>query len=113
MSPAEKLPPAKVQLDRYAALTMTWADGSRGVYPVPYLRSRCPCASCREFREASAEPLRILDQGADVVSGDIHVATMQPVGHYALQFEFSDGHGTGIYSYEYLAGLEPPPADAQ
>ena len=113
MPPADKLPPAKVQMDRYAALTMTWADGTSSVYTVSYLRSQCPCASCREFRETPADPLRVLDLGADVVTGDIHVEAMRPVGHYALQFDFSDGHGTGIYSYEYLSELAPPPADAQ
>ena len=47
----------------------------------------------------------------NVVTGDLHVVAMTPVGHYALQFAFSDGHGTGIYSYEYLSELTPPPTD--
>ncbi|MBT3268254.1 DUF971 domain-containing protein [Candidatus Poribacteria bacterium] len=109
MPPADKLPPARVQLDRYAALTMTWADGTSDVYPVPFLRTQCPCATCREFREQPQDPFRVLGEGADVVTGDLHVEAMTPVGHYALQFAFSDGHGTGIYSYEYLSELSPPP----
>ena len=109
MSSGAKLPPTNVQLDRYAALTMTWADRTRDVYTIAFLRAQCPCATCREFREQPADPLRVLDDGADVVTGDLHVVAMTPVGHYALQFAFSDGHGTGIYSYEYLAELHTPP----
>lgn len=108
MSPSQKLPPARVQMDRYAALTMTWADGTHAVFPVAYLRSQCPCATCREFRETPPDPLRVLQSDADVVPDDVHVESMQPVGHYALQLQFSDGHGSGIYSYQYLSELEPP-----
>ena len=86
----EKLPPARVQMDRYAALTMTWADGTQAVLPVRYLRSQCPCATCREFRETPPDPLRVIQQDAEVVPGDVHVESMQPVGHYALQLVFSD-----------------------
>ncbi len=31
----------------------------------------------------------------------------QPVGHYAVQFAFSDGHTTGIYSFEYFREICP------
>ena len=31
----------------------------------------------------------------------------EPVGHYAVRFDFSDGHGTGIYSFEYLRRVCP------
>ncbi len=111
MSANDKLPPARVQMDRYVALTMTWADGTHAVYPVGYLRSQCPCATCREFRETPPDPFRVVQGESEVVPADVHVESMQPVGHYALQLQFSDGHGSGIYSYQYLAELDPPPTD--
>ena len=108
MPPNAKLPPTRVQMDRYDALTMTWSDGTRDVFPVDYLRVQCPCASCREIRNAPSDPLRVIQHDDDVVPGDVHVESMQPVGHYALQLHFSDGHSAGIYSYQYLAELTPP-----
>lgn len=108
----EKLPPARVQMDRYVALTMTWADGTQSVLPIDYLRSECPCATCREFRETPPDPFRVIQKDADVSAGAVHVESMEPVGHYALRLQFSDGHGSGIYSYQYLAELQPPGSDS-
>ena len=33
------------------------------------------------------------------------ISKMEPVGNYAYSIEFSDGHGTGIYTLELLRGL--------
>ena len=105
----EKLPPTKGQLDRHTALTMTWKDGTQSVYPVRYLREQCPCASCRGHRAQSTDPLQVIRHDVTVPE-DIHVESLEPVGHYALRFQFSDGHGTGIYSYEFLLIITPPAA---
>jgi len=40
---------------------------------------------------------------------DVHPLAIDAVGTYAIHFEWSDGHGAGIYSYEYLRGLCPCP----
>ena len=98
----EKFPPKRIRLDRYHALHMTWRDDSEDEYPVAYLRAKCPCASCRETR-ADENPLRVLSD--DILETEVYVATMTPVGRYAVTFEFSDGHATGIYSFEYLCEI--------
>lgn len=36
---------------------------------------------------------------------DVTITGLEPVGHYAVQLTFSDGHRTGIYSWDYLAEL--------
>jgi DUF971 family protein len=102
-----KIPPRKIRLDRHDALSIIWRDGSEDVYPVAYLRQKCPCATCREFR-ADRNPFRVLT--GDMAETGAHVAKMTPVGHYALNFEFSDGHSTGIFSWEYLLEIAPRPA---
>lgn len=101
-----KLPPKKIQLDRYDALRITWRDDTQSVYPVRYLRQKCPCASCREFRSQQSDPFRVLSD--KMLATDVHVVKMEPVGHYALGFQFSDGHATGIYSYDFLLDIIPP-----
>jgi DUF971 family protein len=74
-----------------------WADGHKGVYPHVILRGYCPCAGCQghtgtiQFVEARGAQLEIED--------------IQPVGNYALQLTWFDGHGSGLYSYKYLRAL--------
>lgn len=80
-------------------LGITWSDGHKGVYPVRVLRQRCPCAACTD--EWTGE----LKLKADDVPLLIMVQDVQSVGRYAIQFTFSDGHDTGIYSFSFLRGL--------
>jgi DUF971 family protein len=37
----------------------------------------------------------------------IHPESADPVGHYAIQFNWNDGHSSGIYTYEYLREICP------
>jgi len=97
-----KLPPKRIRLDRYHALHITWRDDSEDELPVAYLRANCPCATCRETR-ADTNPLRVLSD--DMLETEVFVEKMTPVGRYALNFTFSDGHATGIYSFDYLCEI--------
>ncbi len=77
-------------------LGIEWSDGHKGVYPVRYLRQRCPCAACMD--EWTGE-VRL---NPDDVPLLIRLEDVQPVGRYALQFTWSDGHDSGIYSFAFL-----------
>lgn len=81
------------------ALRITWADEHVSSYSFRYLRQNCPCAACRD--EWSGKPL--LDP--ETVPETLGARQAQVVGNYALSFSFSDGHGTGIYSFETLRKL--------
>jgi DUF971 family protein len=65
---------------------------------MPVLRKYCPCASCKADRDPSdgASLLPI------VVPGKNELQAIEPVGSYALQISWVDGHRTGIYTYDYL-----------
>ncbi len=102
-----KLPPLKIAVDRQRALTVTWKDGSQSVYPIARLRQICPCAVCRDLRDGSNDPLRIVQTDL-TLPDDLHIKGAKKVGHYALSFQFSDGHGSGIYSYDFLLEKAPP-----
>ena len=78
-----------------------WDEGHEGVYPARMLRLACPCAACRE--EMSGRPL--LDP--TTVPEDIDGVQVQLVGQYGIRIDWSDGHNTGIYPYEYLLQLCP------
>lgn len=81
-------------------LRIRWRDGHVSEYPPRYLRLRCPCAGCID--EMSGRPL--LDPAS--VPAEVYLG-IRYVGHYALQFDWSDGHGTGIYPFDMLRRLCP------
>ena len=80
-------------------LRTAWADGHESLYEVRRLRLECGCASCID--EWSGE-LR-LDGAA--VPEDVRPLRIQPVGRYAIQIDWSDGHTTGIYPFRRLREL--------
>ena len=75
---------------------MLWEDGQRNDFDVRDLRLACRCAQCVE--EMSGRPL--LDPKS--VRPDVTPRTITSVGNYAIQVSWSDGHSTGIYSFEFL-----------
>ncbi|MFQ5894403.1 MAG: gamma-butyrobetaine hydroxylase-like domain-containing protein [Nitrospinota bacterium] len=99
--------PTDLTLDkRVRELRVEWADGHQSAFPFEYLRKLCPCATCREEREAARQnPLHLLRVAP--TEGPLDVRQASQVGHYALQFVWSDGHGTGIYSYDFLRAICP------
>ena len=80
-------------------LALAWADGHESYLPFDELRSHCPCSLCRGQREAPPDPLRIVKAPA---RGQIEILNLVPVGAYAVQIVWSDGHDTGIHSFESL-----------
>jgi DUF971 family protein len=87
-------------------LALAWGDGHESYFPFDELRSHCPCSLCRGQREAPPDPLRIVKAPA---RGEVTILSLVPVGAYAVQIVWSDGHDTGIYSFEALRGSCPCP----
>ena len=81
-------------------LEILWKDGQRSVYDVVYLRRACRCALCVDEWTGK----RILEPGE--VADDVRPVKMSPVGRYALSIHWSDGHSSGIYTFEYLRTLD-------
>jgi DUF971 family protein len=81
------------------ALLVSWSDGLTHRLPWRILRDACPCATCRQKRSQPVPTFNILAPGE---AGPVRATSMSPVGNYAYQVDFSDGHKTGIYSLELL-----------
>lgn len=81
-------------------LLIKWSGGAEKTYPARLLRQMCPCAHC--ISEFTREVL--LDRSH--ISEDTKIHHAEPTGHYALNFTFSDGHSTGIYTYAFLADMQ-------
>ncbi len=98
----------KVHLTSGAGVDVAWSDGHSSHYDFAYLREMCPCALCNDEREKKAK----LGPGAAALPMFKAKATARKahsVGSYAIQFEFSDGHSTGIYSFDKLREICPCP----
>jgi DUF971 family protein len=80
-----------------------WNDGHVSSYATWYLRENCPCASCVE--ELTGR--RMIVQGS--IPGNLERTDVHPIGNYALGFTFSDGHYTGIYTFDFLRRICPCP----
>lgn len=80
-------------------LEITWSAEDVVVFGAYDLRCECACAVCVDERTG----MRILDLAT--VPRDIGIGSMELVGNYAIQFRFSDGHDTGIYSWDRLDTL--------
>lgn len=112
-NPGEPPRPKHLELERDRALTVHWADGRVSVYPIAHLRRHSPSAEQRELRDQMARnPLTVLPSSAAGGGETLHVTDLQLVGNYAVRLVFSDGHHTGIYSWQYLREIDPDAPDA-
>jgi DUF971 family protein len=101
MSDPKPQSPKPVEISRSGEhdIKIRWKDGPETVYPARFLRMECPCAVCVD--ELSG--VRRLQES--MVPSGVHPAGIDPVGRYAIQIHWSDGHGTGIYTWERLHDL--------
>ena len=79
-------------------LTVTWDDGLSDALPVPYLRAWCPCAGCQGHSGAVRK---------QTVEESIGAVEIHEMGAYAIAIRFSDGHDTGIYTWDWLRRIGP------
>ena len=95
----QAIEPTEISQESSARLRITWADGRACEYDAATLRRACPCAQCVDewTGERTLKPQAVSDE---VQIGDVTI-----VGRYALNFRWSDGHETGIYSFQYLRDL--------
>jgi|SRR5215831_6532587 DUF971 family protein len=95
----QAIEPREISQESESRLRITWADEKQCEYSAARLRRACPCAQC--VNEWTGE--RTLKPEA--VSDEIRINDISIVGRYALNFRWSDGHETGIYSFQFLRDL--------
>ena len=88
-------PPTEIKLHQQSrVLEISFADGQSFRLPFEFLRVYSPSAEVRGHGPGQ----EVLQVGKK----DIDVEAVEPVGAYAIQLKFSDGHDTGIYSWDLL-----------
>lgn len=106
--------PVSIERDGEYGIVITWSDEMVTRWTVSQLRKACPCATCREKKHGETKKQ---DENANgdgdskqmmlpVLSAaeakPLRVEGMQPVGSYAYNIAFSDGHSSGIYPFAML-----------
>jgi DUF971 family protein len=99
--------PINLDLKRDERLVITWQDGNKCTYTLSYLRSMCPCATCKTQREESEKKKSLLTILPGNYAGTLIAEKAELVGNYALRIEWSDKHASGIYSFQYLREICP------
>jgi DUF971 family protein len=102
--------PEHIAISKSRGIKIDWKDQHHSEYPLGYLRDECPCATCTgahgtkpEKTNYSAPPSELFPLYKPVLKM-LHV---EEVGSYAIRIDWSDGHGTGIYSFDHLRRICP------
>ena len=91
--------PIQIVEESDSEIAIKWSDDSETRYTAPQLRRACPCAGCVDEWTGK----KTLKDAA--VPDHLTFKHTSIVGRYALNFHFSDGHETGIFSFNFLRGL--------
>ena len=87
--------PTEIKLhQRSRVLEVSFDDGQRFELPCEFLRVYSPSAEVRGH-----------GPGQDTLQTgkrNVEITSVEPVGNYAVQLSFSDGHNTGLYSWDLL-----------
>jgi DUF971 family protein len=84
---------------------LKFSDGFEGDVSLKELRDNCPCAGCigEDVLLQKYEPIN----KTEVTEAGYVLEKAEPVGNYAIQLYWKDGHNTGIYTWEYLKKIVP------
>lgn len=94
--------PTNVTADRERrVLTIQWSDGRECAYSFAGLRAVCPCVLCQGGHANMGRPAdKLLLEKSQ--NSELNLDAATPIGSYAVQFAWNDGHDSGIYTWEYL-----------
>ena len=85
-----------------STLAIVWPDGKEDYIEAPYLRKHSPSAE----QKGEGDIFGNISGGSS--KGDysnVGIKDFDYIGNYAIRIQFTDGHSTGIYSWEYLGEI--------
>jgi DUF971 family protein len=99
--------PQRVAISKSKGIRIDWEDQHHSDYDLRYLRDHCPCATCAGTHgtppaagHSGSDPFQLFQPALKILE-------VEPVGNYAIRLKWSDGHSTGIYSYDYFRRICP------
>ena len=100
--------PEHIAISKSKGIRIDWRDGHHSEYALQYLRDHCPCATCTGAHgtpPAAAQPVSPFQ----MYKPALKINEIEPVGGYAIRIVWSDGHSSGIYSFEHFRKICPCP----
>ncbi len=82
-------------------LAIKWEDGRESFIRLEKLRRACPCAGCKGEMDVMGNLYKAPERPLSPAS--FQLRQVVPIGTYAIQPIWADGHNTGMYSFDYLA----------
>ena len=102
--------PEHIAISKSKGIMIDWKDGHHSQYTLAYLRDECPCASCTGAHGTEPQKSDYAAPRSDpfpMFKPTLKMLNVEAMGHYAFRIDWSDGHNTGIYSYEHLRKICP------
>ena len=93
--------PEHIAISKSKGIKIDWKDGHTSDYSLTYLRDKCPCATCAGTHGTPPRPPEA-GNPFPMFKPALKMLSVEPVGNYAIRIGWSDGHNTGIYSYEHF-----------
>jgi DUF971 family protein len=84
-------------------LAIKWDDESETFISLQKLRQHCPCAGCKGEVDIMGNLYKNPDR--PLATNAYQLVSMKKIGGYAIQPVWADGHGTGLFSFDYLKRL--------
>lgn len=92
--------PVKIEVLEKRYLSITWNDNSSDKIKLTTLRRFCPCAECEQLHEEQGP--KYIPIYRDV---EVSIVEIKPVGNYAINIWWEDGHRMGFYEYGLIKKL--------
>lgn len=101
--------PEHIAISKSKGIKIDWKDQHRSEYTLAYLRDECPCATCTGAHGTEPQKSNYSKPGElfPMFKPTLKMLKVEPVGNYAIRIEWSDGHSTGIYSFDHLRKICP------
>jgi DUF971 family protein len=101
--------PEHIAISKSKGIKIDWKDDHHSEYALAYLRDECPCATCTGAH--GTEPQKSNYSGPpnpfQMYKAVLKMLNVEPVGQYAIRIDWSDGHNTGIYSFDHFRKICP------
>ncbi|HLH37784.1 MAG TPA: DUF971 domain-containing protein [Bryobacteraceae bacterium] len=101
--------PEHIAISKSKGIRIDWKDGHHSEYGLAYLRDECPCANCTGAHGTAPRKSSYSAPSGPfpMYTPRLKMTQVEPVGSYAIRIEWSDGHNTGIYSFDHFRKICP------
>ena len=98
--------PEHIAISKSKGIKIDWKDGHHSEYDLEYLRDKCPCAVCTGAHGTAPRQPQA-GNPFQLYKPALKMLAVEPVGSYAIRVNWSDGHSSGIYSFDHFRRICP------